>query len=69
MSSLNIYSNNFQSIQQQGKAEFEGHGCIKFLSLWSDNCGDQFKTSINQILVGDHVTWIKNVFLLFFLTT
>ena len=20
-----------------------GHGHIKFLSLWSDNCGDQFK--------------------------
>jgi hypothetical protein len=25
------------------KSKADGHGRIKFLSLWSDNCGDQFK--------------------------
>ena len=25
------------------KTKAAGHRCIKFLSLWSDNCGDQFK--------------------------
>ena len=31
---FNIYNN---------KSKAAGHGRIKFLSLWSDNCGDQFK--------------------------
>ena len=26
------------------KSKAEGYGRIKFLSLWSDNCGDQFKS-------------------------
>ena len=27
----------------KSKFKAAGHGRIKFLSLWSDNCGDQFK--------------------------